>query len=308
MKLVKMSQFKKYPKIYRLGFEENIEFMEFGEDTIIIEEKVDGGNGSFWIDEDGLHIGSRNRDLVQENDEKAFAKQRATLLQILKGKQISSDYIYYIEFMATHTIKYDNVPDVIGLDIRLKRSMIEGEYGLFLARDLRCQMFDELGIENVPLVWRGKISELKKLEVDKLIPKSKYYNGKAEGIVLKNYCRKSRQGNHQLYAKVVADEFKENNKAVFGGVRQKNTDTEKIVEEFCTIARINKQINKLVNEESKVLEMGLMKELPHLVAKDILAEEASNFYDSYKWLDFSEFKKRIAIKCVAVLKEKVDLK
>jgi len=302
-----MSQFKKYPKIYRLGSEEVIEFFDFNDDTVVVEEKVDGGNGSAWVDEDGaIHVGSRNRDLTEEGDEKTFAKQRAKLKQILEGKTLNPDYIYYFEWMAQHTIKYDNAPEVIGLDIRLKRNISNDDYGLFLGRDLRCQLFDELGIENIPLVWRGKIGDLKKMEIDKLIPQSKYYDGKAEGIVLKNYCRKSRQGNHQLYAKVVADEFKENNKAIFGGVRKKNTDTEKIVEQFCTEARIKKQINKLVNEENKKLEMGLMRELPHLVAKDILSEEAGALYESYKWLDFSNFKSLITKNCVKFLKEVIE--
>ena len=65
-----------------------------------------------------------------------------------------------------------------------------------------------------------------------MIPKSKYYDGWAEGIVIKNYCRKAREGNHQLYAKLVRDEFKEDNKAVFGSVRQTTSDTQKITEEF----------------------------------------------------------------------------
>jgi len=299
-----MSQFKKYPKIYYLGSEENSEFFDFGEDTVVIEEKIDGGNGSFWIDEDNkIHVGSRNRDLTNEEDEKTFAKQRAVLQEKLENKELSPEYIYYVEWMAPHTIKYDTAPDVIGIDIRAKRSMIEGEYGLFLARDRRAQLFDELGIENVPLVWRGKINELKKQEVGKLIPQSKYYNGKAEGIVLKNFCRKCRQGNHQLYAKIVADEFKEDNKAVFGGVRKKNTDTEKIVEQYCTDARIKKQIQKLLNEENKPLGMELMSVLPRNIANDILQENISGIFEAYKWIDFASFKKMISHKCVKVLKE-----
>jgi len=299
-----VSQFKKYPKIYHLGSEENREFFDFAEDTVVVEEKVDGGNGSFWLDEDGaLHVGSRNRDLTSEEDEKTFAKQRAVLMDKLKDKEISDDYIYYIEWMAPHTIKYSDAPDVIGIDVRAKRSMLEGEYGLFLARETRTQLFDALGIENVPLVWRGKISDLKKKEIKDLIGPSKYYKGKMEGVVLKNYCRKSRQGNHQLYVKVVADEFKENNKAIFGGVRKKNTDTEKIVEQYCTDARVKKQILKLVNEENLPLGMELMSKLPKNVANDILQENISGIFEAYKWLDFTQFKKLISHICVRVLKE-----
>jgi len=165
-----MSQFKKYPKIYRLGSEETIDFLTFQDDSVVIEEKVDGGNGCFWIDEDNaIHVSSRNRDLTNEQDEKTFAKQRATLMELLKDKEINKEYYYYIEWMATHTIRYDKAPDVIGLDIRAKRSMLEDECGMFLGRDTRVKMFEDLGIENIPLVWRGKISDLKKMKIEELI-------------------------------------------------------------------------------------------------------------------------------------------
>ena len=46
--------FKKYPDIERLGSEDNRDILNFGEDTLVIEEKVDGGNGCFWWeDKDG---------------------------------------------------------------------------------------------------------------------------------------------------------------------------------------------------------------------------------------------------------------
>ena len=48
--------FKKYPDIERLGHEDNKDILNFGEDTLVIEEKVDGGNGSFWLEEDGIHF------------------------------------------------------------------------------------------------------------------------------------------------------------------------------------------------------------------------------------------------------------
>lgn len=308
-----MSEFKKYPKIYRLGNEETKDFFNFTNDSVVIEEKVDGGCGVFWVDynrgqnKDGeLHVGSRNRDLTQEKDEKTFAKQRAALIKTLRNKKLNPDYYYYIEWMAPHTIRYESAPEVIGLDIRLKRSMDKKDAGLFLGRDTREQLFNELEIENVPIVWRGKISELKNIKIEKLIPKSKYYDGKAEGIVLKNYNRKAVYGNHQLYAKVVADEFKENNKAVFGGIRQKSSDTEKMVEEFCTTPRIEKHIKKLINEENKPLEMGLMRDLPRNVMIDILEEEIINFSSMYNWLNFKQMKELVIKRCVGTLKMVIE--
>jgi len=299
--------FKKYPKIERLGHEDNNEILFFGDDFICVEEKVDGGNGSFWAEEigiDGIHFGSRNRDLTAEEDDKTFAKQQIDLREHLrKGEVINNDYIYYVEWMAKHTINYTNAPEFIGLDIRLKHSANTEGAGLFLGREAKEAEFKRLKIECIPLVWKGNASELKKLDINKVIPKSKFYDGWAEGIVIKNYNRMSHQGNHQLYAKLVREEFKECNKAVFGGVKNKNSDTNKIIGEYATDARIRKIALKLVNEQSMKLEMQLMKYLPTAVIKDILDEEFSGIFDKYKFIDFKEMKQKITKLCLRLLKD-----
>jgi len=297
----------KYPDIERLGHDDNKEILENDSDFIVIEEKVDGGNGSFWKDESGmLYEGSRNRNLITDKDEKTFIKQRLALRKQLESKDLNPDYIYYIEWMAKHTINYTNAPEFIGYDIRLMRSANNEGEGLFLGRNTREQEFKRLGIETVPLIWKGTAGELKKLLVNELIPKSKYYDGMAEGIVIKNFFRKSRQGNHQLYAKVVREEFKECNKAIFGGVRNKDSDTNKIVEQFATEARIKKQILKLTLEQQKPLEMALMKYLPSDLIKDIFKEEFDTIYKNYKFIDFREFKKEIIPLCLKAIKQAME--
>ena len=282
--------FKKYPEIERLGMDDNKDILLFPEDTLVIEEKVDGGNGSFWLEDDGIHFGSRNRDLTLLGDAKTFAKYQMELRELLENQdeKINPDYVYYVEWMQKHTINYTNIPSFIGLDIRLKHQINAEGFGMFLGRDTREQEFKRLNIENVPIVWRGTGIELKKLNIIDLISKSKYYDGKAEGIVIKNYCRKHPRENHQLYAKVVTDEFKEDNKAVFGSVRQKNTDTQKIIEEFATVARIRKAILKFVNEDNMKLDLKLMHKVPTYVIKDILKEEFNNIFNKYKFIDFRE--------------------
>lgn len=290
--------FKKYPKIERLGSDDNRDILAFPEDTLVVEEKVDGGNGSFWLEEDGVHFGKRNGDLTADEDVKTFAKQQVALRDCLDGKKIKQNYIYYIEWMAPHTVNYTDAPDFIGYDIRVKKNMEDDGCGLFIGRELREKEFERLGIENIPISWRGTVKDFKKKEVQDLIPKSKYYDGKAEGIVIKNYCRKHPRGNHQLYAKVVTAEFRENNKAVFGGIRQKNTDTQKIVDEFVTEARVRKAVLKFVNEDGMKLELALMKHVPVYIIKDILAEEFGGIFERYRFVDFSEMKKRVARICL----------
>lgn len=303
--------FKKYPKIKRLGDEENKDILLFGEDTLVVEEKVDGGNGSFWLEEDGIHFGSRNRDLTAEEDTKAFASFQIALrtqLDALEeaGVKINPNYIYYIEWMQKHTIGYGlKIPKIIGLDIRMKHAKFDEGIGLFLGRETRLLEFERLQLPNTFAVWRGTVNEFKKIEIKKLVGKSNYYDGKMEGVVIKNYCRRHPYENHQLYAKIVSDEFKENNKAVFGGVRQKNTDTQKIIEEFATDARIKKAILKFTVEESMSLDLKLMSKVPTYVIKDILKEEFQSIFNKYKFIDFKEMKQKISKRCLAVINEEM---
>lgn len=307
--------FKKYPSIERLGHEDNQDILKFPEDTVVIEEKVDGGNGSFWLEEnDSIHFGSRNRDLTSEGDIKTFAGHQVRLREhlyglIKEGIKLNPEYIYYIEWMATHTIRYTSAPFVIGLDIRLRHAkMNDQEMGLFIGREAKEQEFARLKLECVPLVWRGTIEELKKLNIKDLIPHSKYYDGWAEGIVIKNYCRKNPGGNYQLYAKLVRDEFKEDNKAVFGSVKNKQSDTFKIVEQYCTEARIRKAILKFTQEDNLFLDLKLMSKVPAYVIKDILKEEFSNIFDNYSFISFKELKQMVPKKCLALIKTMMDEK
>ena len=299
--------FKKYIEIERLGHEDNKDIFSFPEDTLVIEEKVDGGNGSFWKEDDGIHFGSRNRDLTLENDKKMFAELQKQLRDHLeklekKGISINSDYIYYIEWMAKHTINYTGAPYIIGFDIRLKRTMNSEDSGLFLGRDTREKEFERLQIENIPLIWRGAVKEVKELNVRELIPKSKYFNGFAEGIVIKNYCRKHPFENHQLYAKVVRDEFKEDNRAVFGSVKNKNSDTSKIIQEFCTDARVRKAALYFI-DNGEELNLKLMSKVPHYVIKDIMKEEILTIIDKYKFVDLTEMRQKIPKICLKVVKD-----
>lgn len=302
--------YKKFVDIERLGHEDNKDILFFGDDLIVVEEKVDGGCGALWDGGyGGHHVGSRNRDLTSDGDKKTFAKQRIWLFNHLdklqkEGVALNPDFIYYFEWMQLHTIRYTRAPDIIGFDIRLKHSMEdENECGLFLDRKAKEKEFQRIGIECVPLVWEGKANELKKLNVIDLIPKSKYYDGIAEGICIKNYGRKRPGHNYQLFAKVVREEFKEQNKAVFGSVKNKDSDTQKIVEQYCTEARIRKAVLKFTNEDGLKLELALMKYVPTYVIKDILKEEFKDIYNQYNFIDFKDMKKIVPKLCIKVISD-----
>lgn len=297
----------KYPKIKIIGHDENRDLLAYPEDHIMVESKIDGGNFSFFLDDEGvINECSRNRNLTTDEDEKTFIKQRLWLRDKLKDKKIDPDYVYYCEVMAKHTINYTIAPDMVGFDIRLRHDANSEGLGVFIDRVSKEEEFKRLGIECVPLVWEGTAGELKKLNLDDMIPKSIYYDGLEEGICIKSRSRLSNQGNRQLMGKKVRILFKEKNKAIFGGFKQKYSDTNKIVDVFCTEARIKKIILKCVNEEGLSLELALMSKVPHKVIKDILAEEFCSIFDKYKFIDFKQFKQLAGKRCLYVLSNMIS--
>ena len=136
-----------------------------------------------------------------------------------------------------------------------------------------------------------------------MVPKSKYASPsaedqQAEGIVIKNYSR-------QLFAKYVREKFKEKNKEMFGDskkcARQKG-DEELLVATYCTNARIDKMVFKLLNDGKK-LGMELMHDLPHEITKDIYEENWHEICCSNWIIDFRSVRKKISKRCLAVLRQ-----
>lgn len=289
----------KYVDIERIGTPENENIFHFPEDEIIVEEKVDGGNGCFYLEGGKLHICSRNRDLeAEQGNEKTFVQSRNWLKENLKGKPIDESCYYYFEHMQKHTINYGNIPPVIGLDIRPKVGAF-GRDSVFVSREMKEYMFCQLGIPVVALKGKFKASEINEELTTKLLEKSAYYDGLPEGIVFKNYGRMNRW-NRQLFGKVVREEFREMNKATFGGIKRDMSDTIKFVDTFCTDARIRKRILSLVNQDRHKLERSLMKYLAISVVEDMLKEEYG-YITRLKELNIDTLKKMVAGRCLMTL-------
>jgi len=115
----------KYVDIERLGTEENESIFAYPDDELIIEEKIDGGNASFFIENGLIHMCSRSRDLVSDRDEKTFSKERKYLYGLIQSKimELNPDYIYYGEWGMKHTLTYESLPGFVGYDIRVKVNM-----------------------------------------------------------------------------------------------------------------------------------------------------------------------------------------
>jgi len=308
-------KFEKYRKIYSLGHEETKDIFKDKDDEIIIEEKIDGGNFRFYINKKGaLIIGSRTQQLTDEegnytNVHKMFLRcadyVKKAINKFINDFSMSvlidsfSSCIFYGENCMRHTMGYDwgKIPLFLGFDIRRN--------DMYLSYDVKKKYFSLLNLEVVPLIKKVKVCEIIDSALDdNIVPISKYASQsskdqKAEGIVFKNY-------NKQIFAKYVRDKFKEANAEAFGGNpkynKVDNTDNAKIVFKFCTNARIDKIIFKLIDEGFK-LELKLMEYLPKRVYKDIMEEEWRELVFSRLIIDFGKLNKLITKRCLSVLKQ-----
>ena len=140
-----------------------------------------------------------------------------------------------------------------------------------------------------------KAGEIKEI-TEKDVPGSKYADRQAEGIVLKKYKR-------GIFAKFVTDDFKEINTKTFGGTpKYGKGDDAKFALKYCTNARIEKIIFKMIDEGFE-LDISMMKHLPFRVYQDIFEENLIPILKGNMRLDFRKVRQLISRRCLNVLKQ-----
>jgi hypothetical protein len=289
-----MNRLIKYPKIKVVGSDENRDIFKCHDDEIIIEEKIDGANFRFMLnniyDENRIIFGSRGKVLGYEHDTIGGVWERCVkfIKDTVKVRDFT-DMVIFGECCHKHTMNYDweKIPPFLGFDIWNIND------GSFLDYNQKKYVFDELGLTMVPLKEIIRAGDIKEITTD-IIPQSQYANTYAEGVVFKNYKR-------QIFAKFVSDKFKEDNRKVFGGGKKHaETDTHKLVLAYCTNPRVEKWVFKLIDEGHK-LNRSLMKHLPKLVLEDIYQEHGNDIWTSAWTVDFKKMRQQVSKRCFAVL-------
>lgn len=290
-----------YPKI-KYPSDEDAEHLDTA-GTIVVTEKLDGSNFRFVYDEDGFTFGSRRMagdDLHRDQFEGPieFVKAHVDTDELTSIQEEYGPLVFYGEAMIPHTISYDweQTPEFIGFDVWNTNSEV------FHHTDQACDFFEAIGLPFVPIVERIDVSEWDDDPMD--VPKSEYYDGLAEGLVFKNH-------DTGTYSKQVRDEFKEKAKQKFGASSKRDlSDTERAVEEYVTPARVRSVAHQLVDEGRwDKIELPMMEILAEAVIRDMAEEEAGNLIMEENWeLDTGEFRSLVSKRCVAVVKQIVDMR
>lgn len=285
-------KFTRYPKVWGVGNKEVADIFTNPDDTIYIEEKVDGANFRFANLTRGVVFGSRNMELTP-SQEGEYTKNFQRCIRWIKNNvnfdAIPRNHMVIGENMVKHTLNYDweNVLPFIGFDV------MNLETQELLPYDQKISIFQEAGIEPIRLIGVVKASEV--VLDESAIPKSVYGGVVAEGIVFKNYDK-------QLTTKIVSAQFKENNRKTFGGNKKHaNDDMERIVLTYCGNARIEKSIFKLMDEYEFSLDYTMLGELIKAVYVDMWEENWREIVMSQYKVQFKELRKLVAERCRNVL-------
>ena len=264
-----MSTFKKYQHIERYGTDE-VKNIEVGE--CLIFPKIDGTNASVWYDGDNrVSAGSRNRELEVGKDNAGFLAAMLQDESICMFLKHAPDLRLFGEWLVPHTLKsYEHAAwrKFYVFDVMQRNT------GLHLHYDEYAPLLDSYCINYIPPIARG--TNLTKEQLYACLDKNTYLimdgQGVGEGVVIKNYDFVNQYGRTK-WAKIVRNEFKSENRKVFGDteLKAKQQVELKIAEKFVTKALVEKTHAKIQNESG--WSSKAIPRLLHTVYYDVVHED-----------------------------------
>lgn len=221
--------------------------------------------------------------------------------------------VFFGENMAYHTLEgydFEDAPAVLGFDVCALRETdalhrpadpFEQAFVGFLSFPDAVDVFRRIGV--TPVVGADELDPVAAAEIDPedyQIPKSNFAEGMiAEGVVV-------RKPDSKYRAKIVREDFEELNRRAWGwSESEAETGNELFVARYCSQARVEKQINRLVVDEGCELSMELIEELWPRVVEDLWEEEWRSIMNDDIEFNPAEVKPLIAGICRETVKRKV---
>lgn len=282
-----MSEMKKYMSVVRLGHKTTENVLQPG-DPIIIQEKLDGANGSFKLEEGEIVAFSRNERLTEQNNLQGFYEWTQTL----DANQLRSDVVYFGEWLTKQFFLFDLY------DIEKEKYIHFTEVK---------KEAERLGLNLIPVFYEGEYQSLEHLE--SFIGQTALGVKKGEGIVVKNVDYQDVYGK-QLFVKLVIDAFKEVQR--IKKPRDPNFQSAEIeaVQSVLTRARVEKWIYKLIDEGVLQANFGMqdmamiLKKITPRIVDDIMQEEGEQIAS----FDLKEIRKVIGKQLPLLIKEVIESK
>jgi len=293
---LKIKKIKKYNPVQKIRYDLEI---EKNHNYFVKGVLVHNSNFRYLIKDNKVIFGSRGRELGSDTEEKNFKRCLYFIKGKLEGKDLTpyEGMTFFGECIVRHTISYnwEVMPPFLGFDILLPD-------GNFMNYPEVMETFEKLDLPFVPIIKFCKAKDITVID-DSIVPKSFYASLSsedqlAEGLVFKNYGK-------QIFGKYVRNKFKEENHKVFGGGKKyAENDNEYIVAVYCTNARIDKCVFKLL-DDGKILDMKLMPDLIRAVINDVYEEHWRDIVYSQWNVNFKNLRNGIARRCMEVLKQSI---
>lgn len=273
-----------YPSIFAVGHRVAKEIFV---GPVVVEEKIDGSQFSFSVDEDGtIHCRSKGKEININDPDKMFAAAVETVKKL--ASHARKLWIYRGEYLSKpkhNTISYERVPKdhIIIFDIETSRDS-------FLTPSKKRWECDRLGLECVPCLYEGEVGPGNDYEstedLKSLLDVSCLGNVKPEGFVIKNY-EKLNPEKRILICKHVTPEFKEIHSSSW---KASNPGTLEIVQNITTIYKTVARWKKAVQH---LREQGLLVDEPKdiallvpEIARDVLGDSEADIKEmlwAYAW-------------------------
>lgn len=237
-----MSSWHSYPKVRALGHSDISALLT---EPVAVQEKIDGSQFSFGMFDGQFRCRSRTKDQFPDTDKMfSIAVDQTQGLDLREGWTYSGEYL---QRPCHNKIAYERAPthNVILFDIRA------GEELYLLPEPVR-QEAERIGLEVVPTFANQLINCVD--DVLEFMERESCLGGaKIEGLVFKNYVRRTRAGKVMM-GKYVSESFKERMKQKGGGGGKQDLIA-MLGESYRTEARWDKAIQHL-------REDGLLKGTP----------------------------------------------
>lgn len=297
----------KYEKISNKGFDIKLLVNE----GFVVQEKLDGANASYTIEDNKLKCYSRNFELNENNTLKGFYNLVQSLYDDIDNelKDFLKDNIIFGEWLVPHTVKYKEkylnkfyIFDIYNKSREEYVSYDELKEGIKLL-----EKYNNIHrAKDLLIVTHEDMKDLNNRDLDKLQNKIKMFVGYSdytiteeigEGVIVKTL--KSRKVSKSF--KLVNDEFKESR-----GIKHQDVLNVRFnpILDNVTEARIRKIINKFIDDDFISKEevsmnnfSNIMKLLVNELLKDIKEEEINILLNKWE----KEVKKIIPVKVKEVI-------
>jgi hypothetical protein len=269
-----------YPSIYNLGHRAIQDLLTV---PVMVQEKVDGSQFTFWHDSESLHFRSK-RTTVYAAEPGMFQAAVKNIQWLHTQIGLRYGYIYRGEYLLKphhNTLKYNRVPNWNVILFDIQSSANEGDY---LTYDEMKAEADRLGMEVVPLLAQGMVT----MDVLQNCMENESILGgtQIEGVVIKQITPTLWGADKKpLIGKLVREDFKEQHKVSWKAENPGQGDIiERLVDKYRTDARWNKSIQHLRDDgklTNSPADIGLIL---RETSEDLLRETSDEIKeDLFRW-------------------------